>query len=379
MVKWITICAGVLVVPLLLFQPAAQGAEVWKIGLITATTGKYAPLGTGNLNAIMLAEELVNQEGGIKGKKVKVIFQDDEGDPAKSAALAKKLVAEEKVIGVIGPTSVVSTFPVMEEAKKAGIPHIYVHPVKRFWKDPKEGSKYSFHTVPGNDLDAEAVADYLIKKLKVKKVGILHDANEYGTEGAKLLTEELKKLKGPEVVATEKYQEGDRDLTAVLTKIRNREAEALVVWGTLPTPAIIAKNMRQLGYNVPFVGSTGIASRKFLELAGDAANGVVFTSSLRYGGPLPEEKQFFDMYVKKYKTAPTIFAGFGWDAFFLLKRAIETAKSDDPNDIRDALENIKKFRGVVGEFNFSPTDHNGLSVDSIVFIRVKDGEWLPET
>ena len=365
---------------LMLAAASAYAQDTVKIGVITAFTGKYAPLGVGNRNGLLLAQEKINKEGGILGKRVELIIHDDEGEPAKSGPLAKKVITEDKVVAIIGSTAVVATHAIAAVTEAARIPHIYPNPAVSIWKGPRaEGRRFSFHTVPANALDAERVAEYLTHELKVKRVGIIYDANEYGTEGNAVLTATLKRIKGPSVVASEKYQAEDRDLTPVVTKIRNAGAEALVIWGTLPTPAVIVRNAKQIGWNVPVVGSTGLGSPKFIELAGEAANGVVFTSTLRYGRPLPEEAELFNLHIEKYKTPPSIFAGFAWDALFLLKAAMERAgTTTDPIKIRDALENLRGYKGVVGEYNFSPQNHNGLSTKAIVMIRIKEGKWTPE-
>jgi len=256
------------------------------------------------------------------------------------------------------------------------VPQINVSPRSPVTAEDIPVKKFSFQTVHEQAVDAEKIGDY-VKSLGVRKAAILHDANQYGTSGALFTYDYFKKI-GIDVVLREKYQKGDRDLTPILQEGRQKGAEALIVYGTLPTPATIAKNLRTMGWNIPMVGPVGMGSPRMMKLAGEAANGVVFTSALSLKNPSPTEKHLYDLFKKKYgeEKRPNYFTALGYDAGALFIQALKmTNGSHDPLKIRDALENIKGFDGTIGVYNMSPADHTGLSKDSLHLFKIVEGKW----
>ncbi len=186
-------------------------------------------------------------------------------------------------------------------------------------------------------------------------------------------------------VAAETFGDNDKEMTVQLTKIKATDAQAVLVWGTNPGPAQIAKNMKQLGMTMPLFQSHGVANQKFIELAGDAAEGVVFPAGrLLIADRLPDsdpQKAVLLAYSREFqakygKTADT-FGGHAYDAINLLVRAIEKVGGDKAK-IRDELENTTGFVGTGGIFNMSKDDHNGLRKGAFAMIRVVDGKWQPE-
>jgi branched-chain amino acid transport system substrate-binding protein len=134
--------------------------------------------------------------------------------------------------------------------------------------------------------------------------------------------------------------------------------------------------MRQIGMNIQIIGAQGMATPDYALVGKEAAEGTVFTSPLNYGNPLPEEKMLFDNYLIEYKKPPSPFAAHGWDAFMLVIEAIKRSNSTDPDKMQAALENLKGYKGAMGVFNFSPDNHDGLSLDAVSYIKVKEGKWL---
>lgn len=366
---------GVVILALALSFSGAWAQGVIKIGVVTATTGKYAPLGQGNITAINLGAKLLNQQGGVLGKKIEIVFHDGEALPEKSSQLTKKVVEEDKVPAVIGCCSTVASFAISNVCNEKKVLHTYCCPQTSIWKRDGKIFKYSFPTVFGNNLDAQAIAIFL-GRLNVTKVAIFHDSNQYGTEGGDLLEKALQKDGKIKVVAKEKYQTTDRDLTAALTKMQMQGPQAMVIWGTMPTPPIIARNMRQIGMNIQIIGAQGMATPDYALMGKEAAEGTVFTSPLNYGNPLPEEKMLFDNYLIEYKKPPSPFAAHGWDAFMLVVESIKRSNSTDPDKMQAALENLKGYKGAMGVFNFSPDNHDGLSLDAVSYIKVKEGKWI---
>lgn len=359
-------------------KEVTEKKEPYKIGVILSATGPAAPLGEPEKNTILMEVEKINKAGGINGHPLEVYIEDDQTDPAKAVDAATKLIEQKKVLALIGGSITPSTLAIMEEIKKAEIPQMAMAagiPVT------SPVNKWVFRTPPSDAIAVARVMEYLTEVLKVKKIAILHDSNAFGTSGANELNS-----KGPEkgltVVITEKYNTTDADLTAQLTKIKGTDAEALVVWGTNPGPAVAAKNMKQLGMTIPYVGSHGIANKKFIELGGEAANGVVFPAgkilipdSIALTSPQRKVVDtLIDEYRERYGKDPDTFAGHAWDGLYMITGALEKAGADKAK-LRDEIEKTRSFAGIGGIFTYSPTNHDGITTDDMIMIKVEDGEW----
>ena len=186
-----------------------------------------------------------------------------------------------------------------------------------------------------------------------------------------------------DLVAKESYNTQDPDMSAQLTKINSAKAEAIIVWGTNPGPAVVAKNTRDLGIDLPIIGSHGIANQNFITLAEDAAEGVVIpTGKLLFPDQIAEDDVQFDVissfykdYTDKYSSEPTNFGSYGYDNLMLVIDALKNGATDRES-IREYLENdITNWVGTTGVFNFTDKDHNGLTADSLIMAVVKDGKW----
>src|SRR5512135_3211803 len=172
-------------------------------------------------------------------------------------------------------------------------------------------------------------------------------------------------------------------MTAQLTRIRGGQAQALICWGTNPGPALIARNAKQLGMKLPLYMSHGVSSKKFIELAGDAAEGIILPSGrVLVADLLPNSDRqkksllsFIKDYQNHYKKEGDHFGGHAWDALMLVKSAIEMG-GDKPSAIRSQLEKTRNFPGIGGVFTYSPSDHSGLNKDAFVLVGVKDKDWV---
>jgi branched-chain amino acid transport system substrate-binding protein len=349
--------------------PSHAAAE-YKFGVIGIETGPYASVGASNIGGVYLLADIINKQGGINGEQIVLIKEEYAGDEAKALVIAKRMISDEKVIGIMGATSTAGSMAISRVVEPSKIPHVQ-------WAPRPEGAPllpWTFQTAPSGTSDSEAMVRFATEKLKAKKFAIMHDTNAYGTTGADSTAQVLKNLNIP-LVTVEKYNRDDRDMTAPLLKIKNSGAEVIIVGGSVNVPPIIAKQMKTLQITIPYIGSIGVMNQKFLELAGEAANGVFFTSALSYGNPLPGQQQFFKVFENLNKT-PDLYYALGWDSMLLFSEAIKRSNTKDPSRIRDAIENLKNVEGVVGTYNMSPTDHVGTSYKDIKMIQVVDGKWM---
>ena len=352
--------------------------ETFKIGAVLSLSGPAAPLGQPEQRSLMMLEEQLNAGEGVDGHKVEFVIEDDESQPEKAKAAITKLINQDKVPAVIGSSTTGATLAMAPVAESSKVPLVCCAAGTKI-TDPV--MKFVFRTPPTDSMAITKVLEYLQKTAKVKKIALLHDQNAFGTGGADELQQDCDDY-GIEIVSRESYGSTDTDMTAQLTKIKETPAEAIVVWGTNPGPASIAKNMQQLGMNIPYVGSHGIANMKFIELAGDAADGVVFPAGRML---LPESIEegsewrtavddFITEYKNKFQVEPDTFAGHGYDAGLIITDAMKEA-GNDPLKLRDQIEMTKGLAGIGGVFTYSPTDHDGLNVSDLIMIRIENGKW----
>ncbi|ROQ93224.1 ABC transporter substrate-binding protein [Desulfosoma caldarium] len=363
-------------------QPKAVLAakEPYKVGAVFAITGTASFLGEPEKKTAEMIRDEINSQGGINGHPLELIIYDDESDATKSILAVKRLIKTDQVPVIIGPTQSDASLAVAPIAEAARVPLIscaasykIVEPVaERHWVFKVAGSDK--HVVG-------KMYDYM-KAKGISKIGIMTASTGFGASGR----EELLRLApeyGITVLADERYGPKDTDLTAQLTKMREAKVEAIVNWSVGPTQVLAVTGWRDLKMeNIPLFQSHGFGSRKNLELAGAAAEGVLLPLARVNVGPLlpdshPQKKvimAYTEAYEKKYKEPVSSFGGHAWDALHLAVAALK-AVGPDSAKIRDFLENTKGFVGQHGIFNFSPQDHNGLSKDDLEMVVVKNGDW----
>lgn len=359
-------------------------ATPYKVGALFAVSGNNSPLGTPEKQTVEMLAAQINASGGINGHPLEVITYDTTSDTTQCVTLANKLIQQDNVLAIVGPSSSGESVALVDIVTKAQIPLITCAASDAITK-PVENRTWVFSTPQLTSLAVDEIIDYL-NKVKITKVALLCDSAGFGQTGHQVLVDVLPKS-GFTISADEKFGATDTDMTTQLTKIKGTDAQAIICWGTNPGPALIAKNVKQLGITIPLINSHGIANQQFIDLAGDAANGVIFPA-----GKLPVASQLLDSdpqkaVLLKYQsdfeakygngTANT-FGGHAWDALSMVVMALKSAGGDKAK-IRNYLENnIKNFAGISGVFNMSPTDHNGLTKDAFVMIKIVDGKmtWL---
>ena len=359
----------------------AQAAEPIKIGAILSVTGPASFLGAPEARTLEMLVAETNKKGGVLGRQVQLIIKDSGASPEKAFSFAKQLIDEDKVFAIIGPSTSGESMKiksVAEEGKtilmSCAAAEAIVNPV----------AKYVFKT-PQKDSDAVVKIFQQMKKMKISKIGVLSSNTGFGGAG-KGQIEKLAPEHGITIVANEVYDKAASDLTAEVTKIKAANVQAIVNWSIEPAQAIVIKNARQIGLKVPIFQSHGFGNIKYVEAAGAAAEGVMFPAGrLLVADVLPKnhpQKALLVKYTKdyesKYKDAASTFGGHAYDAYIILLKAIEQAKSTDTEAVRTAIENLKGVVGTGGIFNFSATDHNGLGVDAFEMLTVKKGKFTTQ-
>ena len=369
-------CAGVMVTPAL--------ADSYKVGAVFSVTGPASFLGDPEKKTAMMIAEQINAAGGIGGKKLELIVYDTEGDATKANLAVKKLITQDKVCAIIGPSRSGTSMAVVPLAEKYKIPLVSAAASYKIVTDDKTGKqrKWVFKVPQSDSMAVEALYDYL-KKKGISKVAIMSGTTGFGKSGRGELIR-LAPNYGVNIMADETFGYKDTDVTAQLTKIKGIGPQAIISWSIGPSQVIVVRNWKDLGMtSIPFFQSHGFGSRRNIDMAAGAAEGVTAPlGACNTPEALPANHpqksvtmEYMNAYMGKYHEPVASFGGHAWDALMLVVNALK-AVGCDKAAIRDHIENTKGFAGQHGVFNFSPDDHNGLNwQQAFNVIVVKDGNW----
>jgi len=358
--------------PLLPFVAAAQSKEPIKIGAVLALTGPGAGLGQAERNGIQLAEKAINDKGGIKGRPLKILIEDDgsKADIAKSKA--ENLIFNEKVVAMIGPSLTASTGAVAAITNAQGIPQLAITglgpPIELTYKS-------LYHLMPPQTLNAKAMLEYTTKGLKAKKVGVLHDSG-YG----QLVTNALQaqaSAYGIEFVATEKFEVGATDVSTQAAKIRATNPEVVFVIATSPIPF---RNARQMRIEQPIVSAIGSSAYQYVNGMGEFGHDIVFPEFVIGEDPLPHQVEFVNLYRSINNALPKNYEAAGWDAVLILSKALEKVGPDaGPEALAKAIR--EPYKGVLATYNFGASDMTGIELSSYAYSKLVNGKFtrLPFT
>lgn len=366
-----------LTVGLLVTTSWVNAADPIKIGSFLTVTGPASFLGDPELKTLQMYVEELNAQGGIKGRKIELIHYDTGGKAQDAVSFVKRLIQSDQVDLIVGGTTTGDTMAVVPEVEKAGIPLIslaggieIIEPVK----------KWVFKT-PHTDRMAVAKIYEDLRKRGLTKIALITGDGGFDKSGHTQLLK-LAPEYGMTIVADESYGNKDTDMTTQLTKIRSSDAAAIINFGLGQAPAIVTKNIKQLGISLPVYQSHGVASKTFIDLAGDAAEGVRLpAAALVVAEQLPDadpQKPILLAYKNKYeaKHGPvSTFGGHAYDGLMIAVGALQRTGSTDKAKLRDEIENTKGFIGTGGVFNLSPEDHMGLNLDAFKMVEIKKGAW----
>ena len=372
----VAVCSAVCIG--LLTASASFAAGTIKIGGLFAVTGPASFLGEPEKKTLEMLVKDANDKGGINGIKLEAVIYDTGGDATKAVQLATRLIKDDKVSVIIGPSTTGESMAVIPVAEKEKIPLVSCAAGIKI-TDPL---KHWVFKTPANDhVAAEKILNYMAKQ-KQKSIALLTVTDGFGASGREQI-KTLAKQRGFTIVADEVYSPKDTDMTAQLTKIRGIKPDAIICWGTNPGPAVITKNVKQLGLKVPLYMSHGVASKKFIELAGaDAAEGVMLPAGkLAIYDVLPKNdpqykllKEYDQSFKKAYGVEASTFGGYAYDAFLLVTSAIRKSGTT-ADQIRNGIEQTRKLVSISGIFNMSPKDHNGLDLSAFEMVKVTKGDW----
>lgn len=368
----------------LIILAGSAAAETIKIGAFFDLSSRAAFIGTPTKLVAELVVDKINAEGGINGRKVELVIADTEADPAKAVSLVRRFIHRDNVVAIIGPTLTDVGMAVKPHIDRGQIPIIMTVGGDPVIMGDQFGSfEWVFKSPQRSSTAVERLFIYL-KEKGLTRVALMVAADGFGKDGERWM-EQLAPKYGIEIIAKESFGTRDTDMTAQLTRIRNSNPQAILTWTIGPAGSIVAKNRAQLGIDIPLFQCHGLPDPKYIELAGAASEGDRMPATkLMIAAELPDSdpqkaviQDFIRLYQEKnYERQFPIntHSGYAWDAIMIIANAIREAGTD-PHKLRAAIENTTNYIGVSGIYNMTAEDHNGLDIDSMVIVQVKDGKF----
>ena len=370
--------SAVLAIAILLAAATGVGAaETFKVGVVGPRTGPVATYGLSVIHAVTLAVEEVNAAGGVLGRQVELIVEDNKADAIETNNAFRKLISRDQVHAIIGAVVTANSIVGSQVAQRMKVPMIT--PTSTAEKVTREGD-YIFRSCLIDPVQGKIMANFAYDFLGLREIACLTaQSNDYSVGLEEVFTKTFEEL-GGKVVAAESYSEGDQDFRAQLTKMRARKPDAIYVPGYYSEAGLIARQMRQLGMDQPILGPDGFDSPKLFEIGGDAILGSYFTN--HYSSETEDEvaEHFLESYRAKYGQDPDGFAALGYDAALILFDALERAGDGALAKnlgvaraaIRDALADTKDIKVVTGTLTL---DENRNPIKSAVILKVVDGGY----
>ncbi len=363
-----------------LLSGGQQASAQIKIGAVLSVTGPASFLGDPEKRTLEIYVDEINAKGGVNGQKLQLVVYDDGGKADDARTFATRLVEEDKVVAVIGPSTTGSTLAIMPVFEDAHIPLISLAGAIQIIQPVR---KWVFKTPATDTMACEKIfAD--LKHRNLTSIALISGTDAFGKSMHDQCVAVAPKA-GIKIITQESYGPRDSDMTPQLTNIENKAGvQAVVNPGFGQGPAIVTRNYHQLGIKLPLYQSHGVCSKGFIELAGPAAEGVRLPCSvLLVADKLPAKDpqkpvvvDYARTFQQKTGQAVSTFGGHAYDALMILVEAMKRAKSSDPAKVRDEIEKTKGFVGADGIVNMSPTDHLGLSLSSAFHIlEIKKGDW----
>ncbi len=349
----------------------ADAGKTIKVGMYVDLTGATSSFGVSTKNGIDLAVEEINKNGGVLGKQLEVITEDDQGRPEQAKTVVQKLISQDKVqvvLGEVASTNSLAAAPVAQDAK---IPMISPSST-----NPKvtEVGDYIFRVCFIDPFQGSVMAKFAANDLNAKTAAIFGDVqSDYSKGLSQYFTQEFTKLGGT-VVEEQKYTQNDTDFKGQLTSIRQKNPDVIYVPGYYGEVGIIAKQARELGMTQPILGGDGWDSPKLWDLGGAALKNTYISNHYSVENPAPDIQKFVQAYEAKYNAKPDSLAALAYDAAYVLADSLKRAGSADAQKLRDAIAATKDFKGVTG--NISINDQRDAVKPAVVLALNPDDKSL---
>jgi branched-chain amino acid transport system substrate-binding protein len=339
-----------------------------KIGLLAPLTARdEQPPGKALLEGATLATEQINRQGGIRGAELKLIPKDDASNPATGAQTLRELAQKEECVAIIGSPQTTVLMASMPIANEEQIPLLAPNKANEI---TQLGNKWLYRVGSYDQLTAACVTSFAVGELKWRRIAILNQKDELGTEIVKDISRNMRKL-GAALVSQATFDPGERDFTVPIGKILKKEPDGMVVWGPPAETACIAQQLRQIGYHGVIIGSPDLRDAAYIEISGQAGDHTVFPAPLTPTNRRPMVSSFYEDFQARFGyPPPSDLAASGYEAIMLLVKAMLTAKFIDRKAIRDGLSNIASYELIQGLYTFKGSHGDGLrSLPILIYLN----------
>jgi len=351
---------------------AAQGNEPIKIGVLIAMSGPAAVYGAEERRAIEAVFSQINAQGGIKGRKVELVVRDTKTNPTEAARLANQVIADDKVIAIIGATTGSETLAFADAAMRAQVPVFPMVGTPSVTDPEKPYSKWVYRMSVPLATDLPASFNRMVKDGK-KRMAVFSEEDAYGQQGSAMAVELAKKA-GIEVVENISAPKTATDLTTQATKIRNAKPDAvLLVTASTGSGGAFLRKLQQVGLNVPVYGMAGIVQKQIITSGGSAADMLIAPALVNPDEPGPLKDLFALM--KDHGGVDGFGAVLGANAAASVADALKSGATTGAQ-VRDAMEKIGTIKGyAAGPIKFTPSDHDSWGPETLFFVTVRDGKF----
>lgn len=339
-----------------------------KIGFVAPLTGASAQDGEAMRKGALLAADLVNSKGGINGKKIEIVAQDDKSDPKEAAAVANKFASDTSIMAVVGHFNSSCTLAGAPIYNKAGV--VEISPGSSSPAVSGVGP-YTFRTITTDAFQGQYLANWAVKEEGFKRIAVIYENTDYGQGIANVIDSEAAKL-GATIVAKETYILGEtKDFSAIISKVKAASPDVIIVGGLYNETALIEKQARRSSLAAPFMGVDGIYSDALIKLGAEATEGTRLTGFFHNSSKKEQTQNFIKAYKEKYKEEPGTYAAYSYDAASLIIEALQNGKSDRKG-IMEYLAGVKNFKGATGDTSF---DAKHDAIKEPLKLIVKDGKF----
>ncbi len=346
------------------------GGDTIKVGEFASLTGKEATFGTSSHEGTVLAIEQVNAAGGVLGKKLELLTEDDQTKAGEPANAVNKLISKDGVVAILGEVASSRSLEAAPICQQNKIPMI--SPASTNPTVTQQGD-YIFRVCFNDNFQGGALANFASNTLKAKKVAIFTDVKSDYSKGLAKSFKEKFTSNGGQIGIELDFNGGDKDFKGQLTSIKNDTPDAIFLPGYYNDVALICKQAKQLGMNIPIFGGDGWESESLLTIGQDAMEGHYFSTHCSIEQPTPEMTSFVDAYKKRFNgKTPDAMAVLGYDSALVLADAIKRAGSTDGPALRNAIAATKDFAGASGKISLN---ENRDAVKALVFIQIKGGKF----
>lgn len=343
------------------------------VGYYGDLSGRTSSFGQSTRNGVEMAADEINKAGGINGRQIRILVEDDQGEPNKAATVVSKLVNQDRVHAILGEVASSNSLAAAPKAQEARVPMISPSSTN---PAVTQVGDYIFRVCFIDPFQGEVMAKFAANNLKAKRAAILYDFNSDYSRGLYQFFKRSFTGFGGQIVSEQSYTQGDRDFSGQLTAIRSANPEVIYVPGYYGEVGVIANQTKQLGIKAPLLGGDGWDAPQLWQLGGAALNGDYISNHYSVDDPSPAIRKFVADYEARYKMQPDALAALGYDSMKVLADAIKRAGGTDSAKLRDAIAQTKDFPGVTGSITL---DANRNAVKPAVVLKLQDQKFVYDT